>query len=233
MNKKYTKYMVLSAAAIVMIILVTVSIMKNQKAEVKDSGVPVESASTVMNSESTENSLLLSKTAVSVDEKTQSEVEKLITNYYDTSKKVNKKLIESESSQENSQTIKEINEKREGIESYKNIKTYARPGLEENAYVVFTVYEMKFYNIKTLAPGMSVLYVEKDENDQFAILDRPEDDQLNEYINELSGEEEIAVLILDVNTRLKEAMEKDKDLKSFVESLENITEKDTKKEKSE
>lgn len=226
MNKKNMKYLVLSASAVVMIVLVILSNINGKKDNTKESANNEEIADTAMVSESENNSLLAEETETPITEEIQLEIEKLIENYYDVSKKVDEKLIESDSTKDNSQTVKEINEKREGIESYKNIKTYVRPGLEESTYVVYTTYEMKFHSIKTLAPGMSVLYVAKDENNEYAILDRPEDNQLNEYINELTKDEEIAGLVLDVNTRLNKAMEKDKTLKSFVKSLENIADKE-------
>lgn len=230
MNKKSTKYLVLSVSAIIMIGLVVFANINKQKVNIANENTKettnTEETTNNLSNEGTEDSLKMAETEVTIDEETRVEVEKLMTNYYDTSKKVVEKLIESDTIKENGQTVKEINEKREGIESYKNIKTYIRPGLEENTYVVYTSYNMKLYNIKTLAPGMSVLYVVKNEKSEFAILDKPEDTQLNEYIDQLSKEEEISNLILDVNTRLADAMDKDKSLKTFVESLENIAEQE-------
>lgn len=228
MNKKYTKYLVLSASAFVMIALVIFANVNKQKDSAKEIADSQEITNTTLNSESTKDTLMMVEEKASIDEDTLLEIENLMVNYYDTSKKVDEDLIESDSEKENGQTIKEINEKREGIESYKNVRTFVRPGLEDNTYVVYTAYDMKLYNIKTLAPGMSVLYVAKDESGTFAILDMPDNDQLNEYIDQLTKDEEIAELILDVNTRLSDAIENDKSLKTFVESIEDIAKKEKK-----
>ena len=235
MNKKYMKYLILLLAVIIMSALAGIS---GRKADKTDTKRAEKDSGNRMNSEIAEDSELSPKDTVIIDEKVQSEIEGVIKNYFDASKKVDKNLIEKEEKKDNSQAVKEINEKREGIEEYKNIKTYVRPGLEEDTYVTFTTYEMKFYNIKTLAPGMSVLYIAKDESGELTILNRAEDNELNEYINELSNEDELAGVILDVNTRLKQAMKKDKELTAFVKSLKDISvngkskEKDSKAEKT-
>lgn len=231
MNKKYIKYLVLSVFASVMIAFVIFANMNKQKDSAKEIANAQETTNATLNSEITNDTLMMAEEEAVIEEDTLIEIENLMVNYYDTSKKVEADLIVSESEKENGQTIKEINEKREGIESYKNVKTFVRLGLEDDTYVVYTAYDMKLYNIKKLAPGMSVLYVAKDETGTFAILDKPDNDQMNEYIDQLTKDKEIADLILDVNTRLAEAMDKDKSLKTFVESIEDIAKKEKKDNK--
>lgn len=222
MNKKYIKYLVLAIIVVVALIIIFA-----RKASVKDTKTTEKSENNTTNSDIAEDSKLLSEEIVINEEENELQIEKLIKEYYDMSKKVDENLMDENS--KGAQTLKEINKKREGIEAYKNIKTYIKPALEEETYVVFTTYETKFNNIKTLAPGMSVLYVTRDENGEFVIGNVPEDDtELNEHINKLSKEEEIAQVVHEVNTRLKKALKEDKSLNSFVKSLKNISDKSKK-----
>ncbi len=153
-----------------------------------------------------------------ITEEHVTEIENLVKQYY-TIDKFNEELIVSQSIDDTEEIKDEILEKRDGIEAYKKIKVNIRKGLKDDTFIVFTTYKTKFYNIDTLAPGMSVLYIVKDQNGKLVILDTPEDEALEEHINTLLQEEEIAALVNDVNNSFEEAVKKDKDLKTLVEKL--------------
>ena len=40
------------------------------------------------------------------------------------------------------------------IEEYRNVEVYTKPGLDENTYVVFASYDLKFKDVETPAPGL-------------------------------------------------------------------------------
>ncbi len=105
------------------------------------------------------------------------------------------------------------------IEAYKNIKTYIKPGLGQDSYVVFTTYDIKLYNIDTLVPGMSSLSVLRDENGSLYIDADSNDKKLNSYISKLTKEKDIQKIIQKVNTKLKIAKNKNNSLKEFIDYL--------------
>lgn len=137
-----------------------------------------------------------------LDDNKKKELENLAESYYLT-------LVESES-----------DEKREGIETYKDITSYIKPGLVDDTYVIFSSYNMKFENIETLAPGMSVVYVGKGDGDNYSIIKATNDEELNDYINLLLQEDDIVKLTNEVNTSLEKAMKEDVSLKDFIQKVE-------------
>ncbi len=46
------------------------------------------------------------------------------------------------------------------IESYENISCYTKSGLTDNSYLVSAYFDLKFYGVETMAPGLDFFYVE-------------------------------------------------------------------------
>ena len=150
----------------------------------------------------------------------KAEIDQLIKNYYNSTSKLEKNILQVIEDEDLNKIADEILMKRKGMESYKDINTYVRRGISKDTYVVFTSYNIKFENIETLAPGMSVLYIVTSEDDgKLKIYNIDDDEDLNNHIEELSKDEEIVKVIKMVNTELKSAIEKDETLKTLVENL--------------
>lgn len=49
------------------------------------------------------------------------------------------------------------------VEGYQNISCYTKSGLTAGSYLVSAYYELKFYDVETVAPGLEFFYVETDE----------------------------------------------------------------------
>ena len=105
------------------------------------------------------------------------------------------------------------------IEKYQDIKTYIKPGLDKDSYVVFTTYNIKLYNIDTLDPGMSSLVIDRDESGALSINQDQDNKELKSYINKLSKEKDIKKVIDDVNSKLTKAIKKDTSLQGFMDYL--------------
>jgi len=151
------------------------------------------------------------------------EIDKLISKYYDVSNEINVDNPTIDDQSKEDQTIESITKMREAIEAYKNIKTYVKPGLEKDSYVVFTTYDIKLYNIDTLVPGMSVISVIKDEKDVLSINNESNDKELNNYIKQLASDKDIKSIIEEVNTKLSEAIKKDESLKEFIDYIKGVS----------
>ncbi|NLP34164.1 MAG: hypothetical protein GX359_03105 [Clostridiales bacterium] len=147
-----------------------------------------------------------------------SEIEGIVKKYY-SADEFNEEVLVNDNVEDQEEVKEEITQKRDGIEAYKDITVLVRKGLEKDTFVTFVSYLTKFINIDTLVPGMSVLYIVPDEEGKLGIQNTPDDEKLAEYINTLLKEEEIATLVEDVNSGFVEALDKDENLKTFVEKL--------------
>ena len=105
------------------------------------------------------------------------------------------------------------------IESYNNIQVYTKQGLDENSYVVFASYDLKFQGIDTPAPGLSELYVFKDEEGKWLIHNDESDQDVQECIEKTRQEEDVQELISQEKARYDQTVESDESLKNYLEQL--------------
>jgi hypothetical protein len=154
-----------------------------------------------------------------IAKKDLSQIDQLVKKYFNVAKDYVKDVLGNDTPAEKERLAKEITKKREGIKAYKNIKTYVRKGMQKNTYVVFSTYQMKFSNIKTMAPGMCVLYVVTDDHGKLSIQYTSADGKITAYINQLETDDDIAAVIKKVNTGFQKAMGRDETLKAFVDNL--------------
>ncbi len=159
--------------------------------------------------------------APEITDSVRTEITKLMKKYYNTSGKIGKNIFLTTSQAK--KEAADIKEKRNVIEKYKNIIVYIKPGLQADTYAVFTTYDMKVYNIDTLIPGMSLLYITKNENGDFRVNTDTQDEELSSYLTGLTQEEDIKALIDQVNSALKKATAKDSSLKKFVKYLKSVS----------
>ena len=115
--------------------------------------------------------------------------------------------------------INAIEKKKDYIESCDDIVCYTKKGLEEDSFVVFASYEMKFYNIETPAPGIMVLYVMEDEEGAYCIFNGEAGEELKNYVLELATEEEVAAVIADVDARYQQLISEDEELGQFAQTM--------------
>lgn len=115
--------------------------------------------------------------------------------------------------------MKVIEKKKDYVESYNDIVCYTKKGLEENSFVVFAAYNMKFYNIATPAPGIMALYVFQGEDGDYLIFNGEASEELTDYVLQLAAEEEVAAVIADVDARYQQLVEEDEDLGKFAQAM--------------
>ena len=105
------------------------------------------------------------------------------------------------------------------IENYSNVTVYTKQGLTEDSFVVFVSYDLKFTDVETAAPGLSQLYVMKNDEDRFIIHNDDSNEEINAYMAEVTQDADVQALITEVETRLNEAMDADPELKAFEDQL--------------
>lgn len=107
------------------------------------------------------------------------------------------------------------------IKKYNNIECYLKPGLDQDTYVVYVYYEIKFKNIETLAPGIDVLYVIRDSDTGSVFIHNGANANadIKSYIDALTQDEEVSALYERANNALNEAIQADQALSDFYNAL--------------
>lgn len=105
------------------------------------------------------------------------------------------------------------------IESYENIATYSKAGPAEDSYVVYAYYEGKITGISTAVPSLSMLYVIRSSAGNLVVSDRHASQEVSDYLNSVSSDDDVQKLIEDVNRMCDAAMNSDPALKAFMNGL--------------
>lgn len=116
-------------------------------------------------------------------------------------------------------TQEKLEKKGEFIESYQNITCYTKPGMTEGTYIAYVYYEVKFYNIDTLAPALSQLYVCSNEDGTMYINAGPLDAELSAYINTMSSAEDVLALNAETEEKLETAVNSNEKLTLLIQKL--------------
>ncbi len=120
------------------------------------------------------------------------------------------------------------------VEGYKNIKCFIADGLNEDEYALFVYWEVKIYNIDTLAPGVASMYIYRDsDTGNLKIKTKIEDDSdIKIFLTDLAKNAEIETLFNSTNQELNKALEIDASLKlvydAMTKSVDNKNNSDSK-----
>ena len=115
-----------------------------------------------------------------------------------------------------------LEKRAELMESIDNIQVYTRPGPVDGTYVAFVYYEMKFIDIETRSPGLTTIYICKNEDGSLYINNGEWDEATTAYIEQIASEEAIADYFKSVQVAYNEAVGKDVALALRMEQLPQI-----------
>jgi uncharacterized protein YgiM (DUF1202 family) len=103
---------------------------------------------------------------------------------------------------------------------------YTKPGLDENAQVVYVCVDYYCQGISTGVPALSRFYVEKDSDGGLKIISaEDEDSDIRAYLDGLQSDEDVIQLLARVKENYEAAQESDPQLKEFLSGLgEDATE---------
>lgn len=112
-------------------------------------------------------------------------------------------------------------------EEYQNITCYSAPGATEDSYLVSVVYDLKFKDVDTAAPGMDFFYVERDGKGNlyinnvysaynFNFLEEDLDANLYALIVAYEKSDDVVLLQQEVQIRYDEAIKSDENLANMV-----------------
>lgn len=208
--EKYGKYMILGAVALLLVIILIVSAL-TKKPEVP-AGQTVEPTTDEAVTEPSE-------TEPPLQEDAYPEINKLFETYFTAKKELNADQLNSIVVQEEPYTLEEIEKEGEYIENYQNIKCYTKPGLQDNTYLVYVYFEIKFMNIDTPAPGMVQQLVCMNSDGTLYINAGKVDADVKSYMDEVYNSQDVRALIKSVEEKLQQAMSADENLLKLVDKL--------------
>lgn len=99
------------------------------------------------------------------------------------------------------------------VTGFEQIATYVMPGKAADAWLVYTIAEIRFRSVNTAAPMIMWCYVTKDAEGNYLLVDNSSlPAEVLEYVDAAGRSEEVRRLAADVNNRLKAALQEDSDL---------------------
>ncbi len=105
------------------------------------------------------------------------------------------------------------------IESYPSINVYTKPGFTENSYVAYVYSEVKFEDASQNLPGMQTYYVEQGEDGKLYLSDGTYDDEVWNYIKEVTLQDDVVDLNNKVVVEYNELLAGDEELNEFIAYL--------------
>ena len=104
------------------------------------------------------------------------------------------------------------------IESYNNIMTYSKKGLEDGSFMVYAYYEAKIVDVDTLAPTLAALYMRTNEDGALTVYPFVvhEDNAISDYINQRLTDDDVQALVKDVQTKYQAAVSSDEKLAEYI-----------------
>ena len=118
-------------------------------------------------------------------------------------------LFTSGDTSEEERYRQEFEKQKQYIESYQNISCYTTPGLEENTYAAYVYYEIKYAGVETPAPSLVQVYAVGADDGTYKIYDQQVSPELSDYLEQLSRNEDVRLLISQVDQQIEEAMAAD------------------------
>ncbi len=110
-------------------------------------------------------------------------------------------------------------------EDYENMSCYTKPGPEDNSYIVFVYYEIKYKNIDSLAPGLSTFYLCTNADGSYYLKDIGSLPQnMKDYITEVANQSDVQNLLAEVDKLYATNTESDPTLAAFMDSLQTKSE---------
>ncbi|HHT87841.1 MAG TPA: hypothetical protein GX002_02385 [Clostridiales bacterium] len=148
------------------------------------------------------------------------EIEKFFHDYYVAWNLCDRELLESvTTAPENLPPLFEMEKETLFLDDIRDLSYYIMKSYEDNAYIVYVYYEMKYVNIKTPLPRLDKFYLITDNDGNLKIYNSEMDDILKTYYEERDNDEAVVDIINHTNYKARQAMESDEELRVYVEAL--------------
>lgn len=155
--------------------------------------------------EEIESGIAMAESGVAQTENKIPEISGLVTTYY---MALNSKNVESVRAISDNLTEQDVKDIEKSETEYSNIKSYVKQGPEkdDSSYVVYASYEYINPSLYVKHPGLSWLYVKRDDAGEYKIVvDASSDEKLTAYVNEISAEDDVKALVDEITEASKKA----------------------------
>lgn len=225
MRFKYKKMIIVLSLGVLYIAFISFSMMEpsnlsftgngkkqesGAKGEKKDSGKKDDAQSTKSQND----------TPVNPGNEINSKIEELVVSYMKA-----KQEVDMEAMGKYVTDTRNIDEKKlltwaEYVEDTRNIDCTILAGADEDSYYVIAYYEYKFFDVETLAPGLTSFYVVTDSDGELRIYMGVLDKETQDYLNELYKGDTVKKLKNTVEEKYDQAVQSDEKLREVREELE-------------
>lgn len=148
------------------------------------------------------------------------EIEKFFEDYYVAVNSCDYTLLQSLVTDPNNiQPYSELEKDTRFLDDIRDITCYVMKSYEEGAYIVYVYHELKYVNIKTTYPKLDKFYLITDKDGNFKIFTSEMDEPLKEYYEGRDNDEKVRELIEKTDEKAQEAINKDEDLRIYLEAL--------------
>ncbi len=214
-NRMITMAVFIFIALVVVAIVVSTVIGKNQGAE----GTV---AAAVVETESSSEEATLEVPTDPLEEDAYPEINAVVKQYYQAMADGDVDTLQSVMTGLDEKEQIKIVKKSEYVESYPTVTCYSKVGPVEDSYIVYAYYEAKLVDFENLLPGMNALYLCKNEEGAYYINGEKQDDQTIAYCEMISAQDDVVDLVNTVQVKYNELKTVDTKLSEFLAELPDI-----------
>lgn len=157
-----------------------------------------------------------------LDNESYPEIVKLVKDYYSCMNKLDmagmEKLIMTGSEEATKIDAEAISNSMEIIEEYRNIDCFILKGLEGETYIAYASYDLKFYNVDTLAPSLSRFFIRIQDGKPFIYAGELSAME-NAFVNGTQSAGVVTKLAQIIDDELNQAKKSDGKLKFLLTNL--------------
>lgn len=159
-------------------------------------------------------------------------INELVTNYYAAKKNIDMKEMKKYVSNIKYVQQQKLLTEAEYVEDYRNFNCLVL-NADEGSYRVYAYYYVKIYNVDTLIPSLSALYVSEDFNGDLKIYLGSLNSREQDIINTLDNLDIVKELSRSVQEELNTIIANDQQVKKFYKMLRDMTVSGTEEESNE
>jgi len=200
-------------AVIAVCVAVGITLGNGAKTTASNTGTQTQTETTTETAE-TETTLQMP-----LEENTVPEVTQLITEYYNAAAAGDMDTINSIVNTYDQETQIYLQKMSEHIEAYQNVVCYTKTGPVDGSYLVYAYYEIKFKDLETAVPGISPYLVYPREDGSLYIYEGDVEDSVNQYLEDISAQDDVIDLMNRVQVVFNEAVMQDDTLNNYLAQL--------------
>ncbi|NLL72436.1 MAG: hypothetical protein GX237_02805 [Clostridiales bacterium] len=108
------------------------------------------------------------------------------------------------------------------LDDIRNITCYIMRSYEDGSYIVYVTYDNKYVNLKNTYPMLDKFYLITDNKGDLKIDTTEMGENLKTYYDDRDMDDKVKELYEAINQKQKEVLEKDDDLRIYLDALNNI-----------